>query len=99
MDTENYSFSQLDQILSTILGCVIITLNFTASNFSLDGKFPRGEVNSVSMMVISIESISDNIIRVEWDIVFIINIDGRHYNSLIPKIDKSESIKNQIKNI
>jgi hypothetical protein len=93
MDAENYSFSQLGQILSTILGCVIISLNFTAFNFSLDGKFPHGEVMSVSMGNISVENISDNIISGVWDIVFILIIDGRHYNALIPRIDKSESIK------
>jgi hypothetical protein len=93
MDAENYSFSQLGQILSTILKSVIISLNFTASNFSLDGKFPHGEVMSVSMGNISVQNISDNIISGVWDIVFILIIDGRHYNGLIPRIDKSESIK------
>ena len=93
MDAENYSFSQLGQILSTILGCVIILFTFTPSNSSLDGKFPNGEVMSVSMGNISVKNISDNIISGAWDVVFIIQIDGFHYNGLIPRIDKSENIK------
>ena len=93
MDAENYSFSQLGQILSTILGSVIILFTFTPSNSSLDGKFPNGEVMSVSMNDISVKNISDNIISGAWDVVFIIQIDGFHYNGLIPRIDKSESIK------
>jgi hypothetical protein len=92
MNQENYSFDQLGQVLSTILDSVIILLNINMSNskYTIHGKFPAGERHSLDEM--KKDYIDQQIMSGKWSVIFILNIDNRHYNSLIP-IGSSEEIK------
>jgi len=93
MDQENYNFDQFGQVISTILDCVIILLNISVSTYELYGKFPTGERASVSLGDITLEFINEKIMSGVWNIIFIINLGNRHYNSLIPTMGSREDIK------
>lgn len=94
MNAENYEFFQLGQILSTFLGCVIILLD---ENEVFHGVFPNGEELCVCLENIKVEEITDNINKHIWDVIFIINVSGRHFHSLIPLADSDDIKANNIK--
>jgi hypothetical protein len=76
----------LGQIISTIFGTVIISVDIAENrkSISFNGLYPREETIKLSVKDID-ELISNN----TFDVVFIINPSGRHYNSFIPIIDSS----------
>lgn len=84
MDVGTHGFGQLGQILSTVLNIVIISIDINNDRYNLNGIFPNGEIMSVSLKSIDRQNITENIMDGTWDIVFVINIAGRHYNTLIP---------------
>jgi hypothetical protein len=81
-----HTFKQLGQIMSTISeDTVIISVDISPDRqrIEFNGLYPKEEREKVSR-----EDIYKLISNGIWNVVFVINTSGRHYNSFIPIVDR-----------
>jgi hypothetical protein len=81
-----HTFKQLGQIMSTISGnTVMISVDINPDRLAIafNGIYPNEETIKASK-----EEIYKYISEGTWDVVFVINPSGRHYNSFIPIVDR-----------
>ena len=76
----NYPFLQLGKVLSNVLDCVIISIN-------IDSKKLYGTRPNMIDEDMSVDTIYEKVYNGEWKVVFLINLDQRHYNSFIPVLE------------
>jgi len=84
---DNYQFAQLGQVLSTVLDTVIVSIEIMENDVALIGVFPNGETLYFDSSI-TLEQIRDNVNTGIWRVVFVLSL-GRHYNALIPIMNKS----------